>query len=188
MFNRKKRLKKSEYVELEFKELGHKFYRFKKFDYLLRGRFNHFATALKAAELEIAKNDIHQLLALLKEAFNEQRFSDVGALIAHTEAYTQIYDTWKNVFQIGNALILIDNEPLSEIKEEFTQKKAELFEQSELVRSFFLHTSMSLKMSTQGSLAVGSKEDSSKEPQNRPVEEAFSTLIQYPSWVAYLSG
>lgn len=94
--------------------------------------------AQREASLGVGEQDLRAYIEAFRKAFNEGDKSRQGALIEMLESQLSLFASWRNIFRLANALILIDDEPIKDFTPEHTKLKYDLCEGDEVIKAFFL--------------------------------------------------
>lgn len=164
-------------TEQSFVWKGHIFYTFQNLESIPAKRYLAFVNIFDETDMKVSHSDLDAMIDLAEKAFNEQRWADLGGLIAHLKAYRDLYTNNKNMFRLANCFILIDDEPVKDFSDPHTALKAKLYESDDEVKAFFLkHTLGILKygMGLSTDLEVG---DYLRGEVVKRTEAAFMTSI-----------
>lgn len=136
--------------------------------------------AQQSASLGIGEQDLKACFRLIRDALNAGQFSKIGAIIETMEAQANLYASWRNIFQLGNTFILIDDEPIKEMSEKHTKIKSDLCEQNEKIRAFFLSETWRSLTNLKLSSIHTPPSDYLNQAETRTVESLFLKLVNLP--------
>lgn len=134
--------------------------------------------AQKEAALGVGEKDLRAYIKVFREAFNNGNRAQQGALIEALEAQLNLFASWRNIFRLANALILIDGEPIKEMSAKHSQLKYALCEKNEEVRAFFLSRAWATLTTLKASATPIPPLDYLRQPEVKQTEDLFLRLIK----------
>lgn len=143
LFKRKPKEDRSELV-LKLDHNGNKFFLFGQFSKTLSNRYFNFIAALTEQEKLGARRDIvEKMNSETIEALNKRDVSKALLIQTVMKAMINLEVTNDFVFEIASTLIILNNEPMGEINENYKAKKRELYNSDPYIKVFFCEVFMS---------------------------------------------
>lgn len=97
-----------------------------------------YFSALDEVRLGATRKELDNFFDLQEQALNAGNIVKASSLLGITKAYTGLYASEQTIFNLGNAFILIEGEPLETFSLSYSERKRDLVANNELVRAFFL--------------------------------------------------
>jgi hypothetical protein len=143
LFKRKPKEDRSE-LTLKLDHNGNKFYMFGQFSKTLSNRYFNFIAALTEQEKLGARREIvEKMNSETIEALNKRDVSKALLIQTVMKAMINLEVTNDFVFEIASTLIILNDEPMDEINENYKAKKRELYNSDPYIKVFFCEIFMS---------------------------------------------
>lgn len=143
LFKRKPKEDRSE-LTLKLDHNGNKFYMFGQFSKTLSNRYFNFIAALTEQEkLGSRREIVEKMNSETIEALNKRDISKALLIQTVMKAMINLEVTNDFVFEIASTLIILNDEPMDEINENYKAKKRELYNSDPYIKVFFCEIFMS---------------------------------------------
>jgi len=143
LFKRKPKEDRSE-LTLKLDHNGNKFYMFGQFSKTLSNRYFNFIAALTEQEKLGARREIvEKMNSETIEALNKRDTNKALLIQTVMKAMINLEVTNDFVFEIASTLIILNDEPMDEINENYKAKKRELYNSDPYIKVFFCEIFMS---------------------------------------------
>lgn len=139
----KNRAKREDYLEEIGTFEGHRFYRFKAIDLTTTQRYMSYVAILKTLQSEQCRVAVANAFDLILEQvqlvndITELR-TQIPQLIGHARHFISYELYEKELFDMVNCMVLIDDEPIDTFSDTHTSIKVELYDRSPEMKAFFL--------------------------------------------------
>lgn len=164
-------------LEVGLKVGDNTFYKFKSLDLLPGIRLEtYLARHHEFEELGIRKEHLIAFCQVAAEFGNNGQHMEVQRLIGYMDSLLQKPVTLHPTIYLASPLIILNDEPIKEIDNEFEIQKRNLALSNPEIESFFLNQILVLKPSLRDSLEPGQQLVYSS-PRQRIVEELFQQAI-----------
>ena len=183
---REKTYRKNANLTVGMRKDGHTLWIYPNVGNLIADRSEIMMQAWSELERTVTSDDLMLFCEKGKQALNEGDLSSVGALFNLLEANLMAQSYEKNLLRLGNACIILDNEPVSELSSKHTQIKIDLVKKYADVRVFFLKRGADICRELNGSKDSIKVEDFTKNP-NLGIEKMFLKQIgssMYEGWTS----
>ena len=149
-------------------------------------RYLAYFLAANEAELGISREDIMALVKGIRDSYQAGAHTKVGWYAETLLFYMEAYPPEKVIFKMIAPVVRLEGEPEGELLEEWTKKKADLYEKDPDMRRFFLsYGHDTLKAS--GHLSGDIQKRDFLNLAEAPGERIFSQLIGKSTYRDYLS-
>lgn len=120
-------------------------------------RHGMLQAAIQHYNRRVSLQDLQTAIEMAVDAFNGQKFANAAHIMKTLQQYTDLEINNAVCLEIANAVILLPNEQIEEVKQHHATEKRRLYESSPAVKSFFLLTAIGLlqnmKPNSQNSIA-----------------------------------
>ncbi len=134
--------KKKEQEDINFTSVtigGKKWRYFNDMGQLPTERFYAMRLAVDSYRDEISKDDINKCFVGIIAKINEGDLDGAKTIARYALDYTDLEAKHDQIFDLGNSMILLEDEPIQESLTDWTEKKRVLFKGNKKVRFFFIN-------------------------------------------------
>ena len=156
---------------------GHIFYTYKNVQLLHLKRQTALQVAMKQAEYGITFADLKVCIKMMHEAMQRNDIGKAYTYLNVLDTYTDLAINSENLFKIGDAVILMGDEPERTDGENWTLKKRAAFEKSDEVKGFFFTIAESTLKDMNKLRSDIRIEDYMSLQTTKQIESLFSSMI-----------
>lgn len=138
--------------------------------------------AMYNVSLRIRGDDLDIAVDMMREKLNAGDFTGASWLLETMAAYRSLYTQRAVLFEVGNPIILLDDEPDDDMLAKYVRDKRELVETNDDVASFFLVTAVDSIMKTNSQSNNTNIEDYLRDATIQAIETRFLKSIGRNIW------